>query len=528
MTSDTNKKNDRKWLYFAIFTISIYFQIFYKLDIMRLNGWGYSTIDLGNFNHFIWNTSQGNWWQTSVNYPYSEESHRLGIHFSVLSVLIAAPIYAFFPSPDTLVFLHVFAMSASAFVVYKTVLAIGIKPKEAFLWLLVYLLNPITLYATLFSFQDHSFAVLIISIGMLAIVGKNLKLLVISCILLALCKEHYGASIIGFAVLYYHQTKRLKPSLILGACGLTILASVLLIIMPYFSTVDSHYMLSNNIPKDLPYGRYQWVKLPFPNNIARGIEILTSDMNLTYYKWILIPMALLPIPGFMFLLPAGADLSANMLAGVYVPKMITLYHSSAIIPCLIIASVKGSLRVRKHFPSLKNKFAPVCIVICGFAMMLNHVEPVLSSILLSSDEHMVWADDPKVDRLKTFLTPEKRLRVTNGLGVHLGQREFIVPLRAENSGYDTLVARLAWQTFKASGIPMSTIRIDVIEKVVNDPNWGVTYWEDPFIVIEKNKPNVIDETEIANKFNILKQQYVAIRKSLEERGYIMDAAPPKI
>ncbi len=520
---------DRYFLHLLYAITAAYFALFITLDFLRLYGWGYGLIDLGNFNHFIWNSSEGNWWKTSVNYPYHPETNRLGIHFSFLSVLVATPFYWLFPRPETLLTIHVLSMSLSAIVIFHAAKHIGIKAKEAFLWALVYLINPLTIYATLFSFQDHSLAVLITSFIMLGITSNNLRMIYIACFLLALCKEHYGIDIIGVGMLYYYKNKDLKHSLIIVSIGVIAVVSVLFIIMPHFSNVSSHYMLSNDIPEDLPYGRYQWIYLPFSEMMARMFEILFSTINLKYYAWLFLPFLLLPFMVIPYMFPAMADIAASTLSGVYVPKTMTLYHSSSVIPVLVIASIYGSIKLKKYLKEYRRLIAPFIIVCCFFTFIISHFPPILSSLLLLNNERMVWATDEKFEKFKNFLTPDKKIISGADIGVLVSQRRNIYPLASwKTADYDTFIARTDWSTFKISGIPMSTVKIPEVYRKIKDPDWGITYWDDPFIAFEQGKKDVVDFALVMRKLSILAQQYEAIKKEVESQGLKLEGGVPKV
>ena len=498
----------------------IFFALFLTLNLLRLYGFGFEIVDLGAFHQLIYNTANGDWWKSSINAPYHPDTHWLGFHFTVLPVLVASFFYLLFPAVETLSVIHLFSIAITAPILYHTCKALHVSSRTALIWSLVFLCNPFTIFTALFSFQGHSFALPFFAYGLYALLTKRIISLWICCVCILLCKEHFGLSVIGFAVAWYLLHKNAKQAVALGLLGAISLAVILMIIMPYFSPFDGHYMLNGKSVDTASMQRYMWIKQSIWDAIQSGFAILTSRENWIYYGWLLLPLLGLPLGGMLFILPAASDLIANVLSSSPLPKWLTFYHNSCVIPCLIIAACYGTRYLAKRSKNPDHhmwlrKAAPICLCIAIIASIGLIAKPLSGSVFLLGWENMHWANSDSFARLKSQLTPQQRLRVSHGLGPHLAQRRYITPLQSPSGQEDTVVLRLSLPTFKIQGIPFRSIDLNAIEReFINNGKWQLTYFDAPWAIFEtRNKHasnTALNTDELLNHLAQIKQQYIHI------------------
>ena len=521
------------YLRYLIFTLALYFALMLTLNLMRLWGWGFGIIDMGNYIQFISNSLRGDWFVSTVNPPYEAGTNRLGWHFSLLATLIAMPFYWLFPEPETLSVLHVLPMTLSTVPVYYACRQLGTSDRTAFFWALIYLFNPLHMYATLFSYQDHSWATLLFALAAWALIARHFGWLILCCSLLILAKEHYGLAVAGFGLtwaLWHKEWLRGGIVIMLGAIAFILILSV---IMPAISGMESHVMLSDNVPDNQPLTRYQWMKQPIPEALGSLWDILSSNDNMRYYGWLLLPFfALLPFLSWRSLLlclPAGADLLMIILSADRVPKEPYFYHSSCIIPLFVLASCMSVKTLGNKVAFCKRSLASIVLAGNIIACLVLFPSPLLVNITTFLSNDVEWAFSDGFKGVQQRIPPDKKLLVAGGLGPFFADRYYIAPnIASDTLGTDIadmVVVRLNWFKFRVASLPYSQPDYTILIRMAQQDDWAITYFDRNWILFEKHGEQKIPKEKVLQALAHMYQEALALQR-MTGTSHGMPLMPP--
>jgi uncharacterized membrane protein len=174
--------------------------------------------------------------------------------------------------------------------------------------------------------------------------------------------------IIGFGILWWIWTRQWISGTVLVLIGAAHFYLVLQVIMPAFSPFGQHVMVSEEAGS---HGRYAWLGQSV-NEILQTIltqpvaifkTVMISMGGAVYLFLLFLPFMFFPILGLTFLLPGIADLAANMLPEITLPRSPFSYHSATLIPIFMVAAMHGIKKTtkwvkrfsEKEFSSLRQK-----------------------------------------------------------------------------------------------------------------------------------------------------------------------------
>ncbi len=499
--------------------VGIYTLVFANIDFIRFWGFGYHTADFGSFIQILWYAGNGEWPLNSTSFPYKADTSWLAFHFSPL-IFILAPFFRLSGfAPEFLIIVHVVCMAFTALPLFATCMRLGVKPQEAFTWSLIYLLNPITLYATLFSIQDHTLAVPLFAIALWALVAKRFRVFVACLAGLLLAKEHFGVAVAGFGILWgwYHQEWRRGG--VIAACGLVAVYVVIAHIMPFFRGGEAHPMFTdlqglkdqNRFTRSI--SRYSWLHSPWPGPLVALFLFPFHTLNLIYYAKLFLPLFLMPLVGFMFLLPASADLAATIYSESSIPRNIIFYHASTMMPAMIIAACVGVMVLRRFLPKSLPVLQeiPIAIALFHVGIMLLVVAPLISAnTKLFFQKDMQWSFDPEFRELQEFLETvpqEKGIGITRWVGPHIAKRERVYKIESlPLSELDIAVIKMSKPMFMLRPVPFPPVPLSSVYAMLEEYGWGIIYWDDPWLVLEKNRQSIVPKEVLYEKIVALYQQ----------------------
>jgi uncharacterized membrane protein len=431
--------------------------ILLPFQLMRLWIFRFSVSDLGNFCQILWYAANGHMPLATGNYPFLENQPWLGFHFSLFQFILA-PFYRLFNyAPEFLCVVHVCSFVLAAIPLFYTIRAWFKEDAIPLIWTAIFLFNPLTLSAAAYSFQDHTFAVPLIALGLWAVVYRRFRVLVIAMICLALCKEHFGVDVAGFGILWGWYNKDWKRGLLISLCGLIYFILVMTVFMPAFTATNAmmpDFTTLTTKQKIYSVNRYGWIKLPWPDNVGMGLYILTSPGVVGYISNLFFLTLWLSLLAPLFLLSAIGDLAANTLSWSSAPRDFTFYYASTILPGIILSSVAASLLLGRLF---KIKYLNLAIVL----VMLLHVgyynrqrvEMYWAFIQSQPPTGLSWALDPKFKKLSGVISPDAKLTGFAGAVVFFTNRPAFFPI-TETEHADTALYRLSQPIYKPGGPPI--------------------------------------------------------------------------
>lgn len=510
--------------------IAAHFILFFFTGLFRHWGFLTSINDLAHFDQAIWGTIHGSFLlNTDVfNMPTS----RLAMHFDPIQ-LIFVPFYLIYPSVIWLIAGQSFALAITAWPIFLLAKRVLESEFAGLMWAAIYLVNPFVLNAGAWDFHPISIAVPFVALGMLAIEIKNFKMMVFCSLVILMCKEHLGIMVVGFGLLWWLKNKEIKKGLILAGLGLLHFYMVLKVIMPYFSPTGKHLMFSEGLGQ---ISRYSWlggsIEEIIKNLLIKPFEIIKTvllKMGGTAYLFSLFfPFLGFSALGWIFLLPGIADLSSNLLSANPMPRSIIAYHSISLIPVFTIAAMYGT----KTFVKYRKKYT--INQITGLIVLTNIFLGYLFAPLPLPFAKNIWAPvsfvnlpDLRIKEIKKILEENESVSVQANVCAHFSQRTKLYRFPKKIEDVSSIIIWLGTPTknlfsrndeFKINrrftiGMLDNHLQMDrkdffnIVESLLEDKDFGVIYWNDPWLVMKKNALNQYGIFSIKEKIEKLRSQF---------------------
>jgi len=377
-------------------------------------------------------------------------------------------------------------------------------------------------------------AVPFVAISMLAIEIKRPYVLFACTFFILLRKEHFGVMAVGFGILWYIRNKSWKPALGLMLIGIMHSFIVLSIIMPALSPTGEHPMLA---------GRYSWLGHSMGEIIGRLftdpfsiIKVVMIDFKgIAYIVLLFAFFCGFPLLAPEFLLPGLADLAANMLSAVSMPRLIIAYHSVTLIPLLATAAIYGV----KRLSLWQSRYT--LTQLAGLAVILSFVGGYVFAPLPLPGARNFWAPahflslpDPRVQMIRSLVGENASVSAQANVGSHFSQRHEIYRYPNMVGQVDAIILRLESPTTNINNLPDQiknnrkyligsldshlqmdrTEYIASIKSLLSDNKYGVLLWDDPWLVLAQGASGHGLEQKLEQKLNRLQKEWKIDSKAL--------------
>ncbi|MDX1974865.1 MAG: DUF2079 domain-containing protein [Rickettsiales bacterium] len=459
--------------------LSCYSALFIAYSLARFYGLKTSLFDLGVFDQLMSNMLAGRGMVSTINPPY-DATHWLGFHFSpILYALL--PIYALAPYPETLLIINVLCIALTAVPLYRIARHWNYSAGYSLLWCIFFLLNPFTISALLFDFHEVVIATLAMACALYAQATKRFVALLFALIILLLCKEHYGLSVIGFGLLWALTYKDWKRGGLIIALGVASLILVLGIIMPLLNQ-QPIFQLSAGTAH-----RYDW--LFTHESLFATLPTLAIDAAY-YLGFHLLLWCALPLGSLAWLLPAASDLLANMLSLNPMMRSASSYHSAAIIVVMMVTALRTASALQKKQRACMRKMM-LCV---GLATALGFLNAPLSPMRNMWEINL--ADHTRtmhIGQIAALLSPNDSVAAQSNIGSFFSQRAHITPYIAQTDA-QVIILHLAYPFSDGNSlfnIPYEVSKEEYLRAVkatLNNRAYGVVYWQDHWLVLKKGLP----------------------------------------
>jgi uncharacterized membrane protein len=484
---------------FLLVVGSAHFLLLLAMGLTR--HWSYltSVLDLGVYDQSLWGILNGAPFINTGN-ELDQATNRLGVQFNpVLAVF--APLYAVLPAAEWLILIQALAISITAWPLYLVGVRVLSSERAALLWAIAYLFNPFVLSAAAWDFHAIALAAPLMALAMLAVQEKRVKILLFSCLALLLVREHFGIAVAGFGILWWLRQRTPAPGLLaLGMGGLSLFL-VLGWIMPALSPVGGHVMISQDLGA---LSRYGWLgtslREVLHSLIFNPIDTLTLvfwDMGgWLYVTLLLLPLAAIPLVGMEFLLPAGADLAANLFSANPMPRSVFAYHSISLIPLLVVGGMHGARRLSRW-----ERYSGVGLgrlVVLASLLLGYWFSPLPlpgSANVWEPAEFRMWPER-SVSEIRRLLPPSVSVAAQSNIASHFTQRRSMRVFPNGLGEVDCVVLRLASPTRRIAGEDPGEVGslahhlqmnpsdfLASVRDVVAAEEYGLRYWNPPWLVV---------------------------------------------
>ena len=494
--------------------------------------WGYlsTLLDVGTYDQAVWGTLSGDaFLNTSV---FQKAVNFLGFHFQPI-LIVFVPLYYITPRVEWLILCQSIALSLTAWPIYLLARQLGATALSASFWVIMFYANPFLLNTLPWVFHPETLVVPFIALAFWAIERKKFRLLLISCGMIMLCKEHFGVMVIGYGFLWGLRNKNWWQSVALIAGGAIYSVVVFAVIMPALSPTGEHVMLSSDLGQ---ISRYGWLGKSFSDIFVTlttrpiyVVQTLWKMGSFPYMFFLLLSLLLFPLAAPEFLIVGLADLAANVLSANPMPRSVFAYHSVTLIPVLLTAAMYGAKRfsvLQQKYSFSKLSFLPlVFILVAGYAFAPL---PLPGASNLWAPKHFLNPPDPTLAVVKEKIGATASLSVQANIGAHFSQRRDIYQFPDQLDNVDKAVLRLDSPTenTECDEAQKTTLQyqfgmldahlqmprskyLDTIERLLMSDEFSVAYWNDPWLVLSRAKnDDVTDPVQVEHITKKLK----ALRK----------------
>jgi uncharacterized membrane protein len=513
--------------------IAIFIHFILSFSISLSYHWGYisSITDLGTFDQAVWGSLHGDFFLNTHNI-FNVPINYLGIHFRPI-LLIFLPFYAILPKAEWMILSQSLALSLTAWPIYLLAKHVSKSETVAFLGALLYMVNPFVISIPPWVFRPESLAVPFIAISLLSIEKFNFRLLLLSCFVIVLCKEHFGIMIIGFGFLWGLRNRRWKQAILIVSFGAIYSILILGIIMPALSPTGEHVMISQGLGQ---VSRYSWLggsmKEVFQallfHPITMAKVVLLEFGGAKYLLVLMIFFLGFPLAAPEFLLPGLADLAANMLSANPMPRGLFAYHSVTLIPILTTATIYGV----KRLSLWQSRYTMT--EIAGLVLILSFICGYVFAPLPLPGAYNFWAPasfpswpDPSIQKIRSLVGDNASVSVQANVGSHFSQRHEIYLYPNMVGQVDVIILRIESPTTNINNLPDQiknnrkyligsldshlqmdrTEYIASIRSLLSDNKYGVLLWDDPWLVLAQGASSRGVEQKLEQKLNKLHKEW---------------------
>ncbi len=487
--------------------------------------------DLGFVDQAVWGTLHGQWF-LDTNNTYGRPINWLGCHFN-LFLLLFVPLYAIWPAAEWFIIAQAFALSVAAWPIFLLASKVHGSERTGILWAVIYLFNPFLLNAAAWDFHPVTFAVPFIAWALLAIEKKNFRLLWFCCLCQLLIQEQFGLTVAGFGTLWWIKNREWKSGTLLIGLGLLHTLMVLGFIMPALSPSGTH----NMIEPGSRGSRYGWLGgslFEIIGNVILHPIWMLKTVILKYEAINYLILLVLPLLGLFFaapawLLPAIADLSANTLSAINLPRSIISYHSVTLVPILTVSAIYGAQRIAPLFANYLS--VPVAKLVLLLTLILSYFLaplPLPGALNFWKPVHWIQTPDPALKQVRALVAERSSVSVQANVGAHFSQNQQVYRYPYKVGEADTIVLWLDSPTLNVNscngnGIGTITHHLQMkpvaylasVECLLQDNSYGVILWNEPWLVASRGPKIKAADKSIRNRLDNLRHSWQISSKEYE-------------
>jgi len=384
---------------------------FGALSMLRHRSFETGRFDLGNMVQAVWSTAHGH--PLRVTTLTGEQALRLGAHIDPVLILFA-PLWWLWPSPDLLLVAQAVAIALGALPVYWLARKHLASRRAGVGFALAYLVYPPTTWLALNEFHPGGLAMPALLFAFWYLDEDRLALFGVFALLASICREDVPLVLAGFGVWYALARGGRAAGAAIAAVGVTWTAIAVGIVIPHFgagqSTFSGRYSEARGALHDPP----ALVRLMFDH---AGMHYLLDLVLPLAGLCLLAPIALAALPALLL----------NLLSATPTQTSIHFHYTAAEIPPLIAAAVLGGARLRHRWR------LPAATIVLAASLTGNYMLgaiPVWSELpggeTLQARAAVVSEHDRVAARALALIPPHAVVSATNSLGGHLSARRRVL------------------------------------------------------------------------------------------------------
>ncbi len=449
--------------------IAAYAAGFSALSVLRHRAFETGRFDLGNMVQAVWSTAEGR--PLRMTSLEGEQISRLAAHVDPVLVLFA-PLWRLWPSPDLLVVAQALAVALGAVPVWRLALRHLGSERAALGFALAYLLYPPTQWLTLNEFHPVALACPLLLAAIDALDDGRVVPGVLWLAAAALTKEEVGLVVAGLGFWLAVSQRRRLAGAVTAATGALWTAIAVLVVVPAFNAHGSPFT-----------GRYAEAREAFPNP-WRLLQVAWDHGAWHYLVDLVLPLAGLCLLAPVLALAALPEIALNVLSSAPTQSSIHFHYTAAEIPPLVAAAVLGARRLwwRRAAATALVAVALVANWRLGAVPLWRFVP---GGETLQADAAHVSKHDRIAARALRLIPDGAVVSATNSLGAHLSARRRMLSFPYV---YDaTWIAADETRPGYADRIaPVPTAA--QLAWLRRNPAWRLVFEEDGILVFERVLP----------------------------------------
>jgi uncharacterized membrane protein len=320
----------KNWAFITIiFMLLAYTLLMSYFCIQRNRAFG-SGYDLANIADTVWQTSQGNFFKLTGDTGLIS---RFSVHSDLILILLA-PFYLLFPTPNLLLIVQAFAVGFSIIPIFLISRKILKNDVLGIIISFVFLISPNVLWANIYDFHPVLLAFPLLFFAFYFLLIKKWFPFWLFIVLSLFTKENVGLFIAMMGFLAFFKYREKKVGLVLFTLGMGFSILAIKFIMPAFNSGQQHWALA-------------WYD--FSSGIIPRIwHEMTNLVALKYYLALLAPYAFLPLLALPWLLPALPDLFINLTSQHIEMQSLIFHYQSLIVIAMTIALIMAFSHIKTH------------------------------------------------------------------------------------------------------------------------------------------------------------------------------------
>lgn len=344
-----------------LLTTSAFAAAFVANALSRWDNYRTNAFDLAFFDQIIWNTSRGDWFQTTfVGYNFA------GQHLEPI-LLLFVPAYWLGAGPPVLLTTQAIVVAASAVPLFFASRRFGLPAVLAGGVTLAYLVNPYLHRALDFDFHPELMVALPVFGAAWAVAAKRHRLAAALAISTLLFKEDAAFVALGLAAVLWIEGAR-REALVTGATSVLYAVIAVVVVMP---------LVRGGAPSDLVerYGylvdttrqaQFLPLLLTHPWVIPEQLFAPAQLWTIALFVGASAPLAILRPRLLAFLLPG---LAVALLASHSSQRALELHYSAELVPLAMIFGVFGARAARRFLASGAVLAAIIAPAAVGFVAL---------------------------------------------------------------------------------------------------------------------------------------------------------------
>jgi uncharacterized membrane protein len=440
-------------------------------SVRRHDSFETGRFDLGNMAQAVWSTAHGH--PLRVTDLHGKQVSRLAAHVDPILVVFA-PLWRIWPSPDMLLLVQAVAIAAGAFPVFALARKHLGSERAALGFALVYLFLPAVQWLTLNEFHPVALACPLLLFAFRYLDDDRLVPFAVFALLAAAAKEEVALVVVGFGVWYAISRRRPGIGATVAAAGAAWFAIAVGVVVPHFNHGSTSSFYSRYRDVGGSPGGVLRTAVTHPGRLLRKAF---DARGLRYLADLAVPVAGFFLAAPLVLVAALPELGLNLLAATKTQQSIHFHYTAALIPPLVVASVLGAARLARGDRRRAAAVSALAVVVALAANLLWL--GALRDAYVSVSEH-----DRIAARALRVVPPDAVVSATNTLGAHLSARRRILsyPLRADARWIAVDETHLSYGDRSSGGKRAEA----ALAQLRRDHGWRVVFARDGVLVFRRS------------------------------------------